>query len=129
MSNQSDLTDPLEDSLVQSDSEERGEEVEEYVKWMDSFEPNRRKYYEPLGENTQTPIPFLEQPPKIEQKPLPSHLRCAYLGNVFTLLVIMLASLTASEEDKLLRVLKDHKNALGWSLANLKGIRPSMCMH
>ena len=33
------------------------------------------------------------------------------------------------EEEKLLRVLQDHKDAIGWSLAHLKGIRPSMCMH
>ena len=33
------------------------------------------------------------------------------------------------EEEKLLRVLRDHKQALGWSLADLKGIRSSMCMH
>ena len=33
------------------------------------------------------------------------------------------------EEEKLLRVLRDHKQALGWSLADLKRIRPSMCMH
>ena len=33
------------------------------------------------------------------------------------------------EEDKLLRVLWDHKNAIGLSLVDLKGIRPSMCMH
>ena len=26
-------------------------------------------------------------------------------------------------------MLRDHKNALGWSLADLKGIRPSICMH
>ena len=43
--------------------------------------------------------------------------------------MIISASLTAAEEDKLLRVLKDHKDALSWSLAGLKGIRPSMCMH
>ena len=50
MSSQSGPTDPLETSLVQSESEELGEEVKEYAKWMDSFQPNRRKYYEPLGE-------------------------------------------------------------------------------
>ena len=43
--------------------------------------------------------------------------------------MIISASLTAIEEDKLFRVLRDHKNALGWSLADLKGIRHSMCMH
>ena len=129
VSSQSGLTDPLEASLVQSDSEKLGEEAEKYVKWMDSFEPNRRKYYEPLGENTQTPMPSVEQLPKMEQKPLPSHLRYAYLGNASTLPVIISVSLTAIEKDKLLRVLRDHKDALGWSLADLKGIRPSMCMH
>ena len=96
---------------------------------MDSFEPNRRKYFESLCKNTKTPVPSVEQPPKIEQKPLPSHLKYAYLGNSSTLPVIISASLIAIEEDKLLRVLRDHKNALGWSLADLKGIRPSMCMH
>ena len=43
--------------------------------------------------------------------------------------MIISTSLIATEEDKLLRVLRDHKDALGWSLADLKGIRPSMCMH
>ena len=96
---------------------------------MDSFEPNRRKYFESLGENTKTLVPSVEQPPKMEQKPLPSHLKYAYLGTTSTLPVIISASLIAIEEEKLLRVLRDHKIALGWSLADLKGIRPSMCMH
>ena len=43
--------------------------------------------------------------------------------------MIISASLTKLEEEKLLRVLRDHKNALGWLLDDLKGIRPSMCMH
>ena len=129
VSSESGLTDPLKTSLVQSESKELGEEAKEYVKWMDSFHPNRRKYYEPLGENTQTPVPSFEQSPKMEQNPLPNHLRYAYLGDASTLPVIISASLTAAEEDKLLRVLRDHKDALGWSLADLKGIRPSMCMH
>ena len=129
VSSQSGLTNPLEASLVQSDSENMGEEAEEYVKWMDSFKPNRRKYFESLGESAKMPVPSVEQPPKMEQKPLPDHLKYAYLGAALTLLVIISASLTELEEEKLLRVLRDHKNALGWSLANLKGIRPSMCMH
>ena len=96
---------------------------------MDFFQPNRRKYYEPLGEIAQTSVPSFEQPPKMEQKPLSSHLRYAYLGDASTLPMIISASLIAEEEDKLLRVLRDHKDGLGWSLANLKGIHPSMCMH
>ena len=65
VSSQSGLTDPLQTSLVQSESEELGEEAEEYVKFMDSFQPNRRKYYKPLGKNTQMPMPSFEQPPKM----------------------------------------------------------------
>ena len=129
VSSQSGLTDPLKASLVENDSENMSEEAEEYVKWMDSFGPNRRKYFESLGEGAKTPVPSVEQPPKMEQKPLPSHLKYAYLGVASTLPVIISASLTELEEEKLLRVLRDHRNALGWSLADLKGIHPSMCMH
>ena len=129
VSSQSGLTDPLEASLVENDSENMSEEAEEYVKWMDSFRPNRRKYFESLGEGAKTPVPSVEQPPKMEQKPLPSHLKYAYLGIASTLSVIISASLTELEEEKLLRVLRDHKHALGWSPTDLKGIRPSMCMH
>ena len=129
VSTQSGLTDPLEASLVENESENLSEEAEEYVKWMDPFGHNRRKYFESLGERAKTPVPSVEQPPKMEQKPLPSHLKYAYLGVESTLPVIISASLTELEEEKLLRVLSDHKHALGWSLADLKGIRPSMCMH
>ena len=129
VSSQSGLTDPLEASLVENDYDNMSKEAEEYVKWMDSFGPNRRKYFESLGEGAKTPVPSVEQPPMMEQKPLPIHLKYAYLGVASTLPVIISTSLTGLEEEKLLRVLRDHKNALGWSLADLKGIRPSMCMH
>ena len=29
----------------------------------------------------------------------------------------------------MLKVLKEHKEAIGWSLAEIKGIGPSMCIH
>ena len=126
---QSGLTDPLEAGLIENDSENLSEAAEEYVKWVYSFGHNRRKYFKSLGEGAKTPISSVEQPPKMEQKPLPSHLKYAYLGVASTFPVIISASLTEPEEEKLLRVLRDHRNALGWSLADLKGIRPSMCMH
>ena len=129
VSNQSGLTDPLEASLVENDFENLSEEAEEYVKWMDSFGHNRRRYFESLGEGAKMPVPSVEQPPKMEQKPLPSHLKYAYLGVASTLPVIISSSLTELEEEKLLMVLRDHRNAIEWSLADLKGIRPSMCMH
>ncbi|XP_073133816.1 uncharacterized protein [Henckelia pumila] len=33
------------------------------------------------------------------------------------------------EEEKLLRVIREHIRAIGWSLADIKGISPIMCMH
>ena len=73
--------------------------------------------------------PSIEKPPIVEEKQLPNHLRYAYLGEESTLPVIISSSLSNMEEEKLLKTLKEHKEAIGWSLANIKGIRTSMCMH
>ena len=61
VSNRSGLTNPLEASLVENESENLSEEAEEYVKWMDSFGHNRRKYFESLGEGAKTPVPSVER--------------------------------------------------------------------
>ncbi|CAN6554896.1 unnamed protein product [Malus baccata var. baccata] len=68
-------------------------------------------------------------PPTLELKPLPSHLRYVFLGEDETLPVIISSSLTAQEESKLVRVLKEYKTAIGWTLADIKGISPTTCMH
>ena len=129
VSNHEDTNDPLETSLLQVDALELDDEEKAYVQWMNSFEENRRKYYEPLGESMNKSIPSIEKAPQLEQKQLPENLRYAYLGNSSTLSVIISASLNEAQEEKLLRVLRDHEVAIGWSLADLKGIRPAMCMH
>ena len=64
----------------------------------------------------------------MEEKQLPNHLRYPYLGEESTLPVIILSPFSNMEE-KMLKILKEHKEAIGWSLADIKGIRPSMCMH
>ena len=74
-------------------------------------------------------VPLIKKAPQLEQKQLPEHLQYAYLGNSSTLSVIISASLTEAQEDKMLRVLRDHIAAIGWSLDDLKGIQPSMCLH
>ena len=91
--------------------------------------PNRRKYFESLGASPSRLTPFIEQPPIVEEKPLPNHLRYAYLGEESTLPIIISSSLSNMEEEKLLKILKEHKEAIGWSLADIKGVIPSMCMH
>ncbi|XP_070669059.1 uncharacterized protein [Malus domestica] len=74
-------------------------------------------------------LPSIVQPPTLELKPLPSHLKYVFLGEDQTLPVIISSSLTTQEEDKLIRVLKEHKSAIGWTLADIKGISPTTCMH
>ena len=99
------------------------------MKLLDSFSPNRRKYFESLGATPSRLTPSIEKPPIMEEKQLPNHLRYAYLGEESTLPVIISSSVSNMEEEKLLKILKVHKEAIGWSLADIKGIKPSMCMH
>ena len=123
-------SEPLETSLTHDDpSSCEDKMVQEYVKLMDSFGPNRRKYFESLGASPSRLTPYIEKPPIMEEKKLPNHLRYAYLGEESTLPIIISSSLSNMEEEKLLKTLKKHKEAIGWSLADIKGIRPSMCMH
>ncbi|KAM1647830.1 hypothetical protein COP1_009193 [Malus domestica] len=74
-------------------------------------------------------LPSIVQPPTLELKPLPNHLKYVFLGDDETLTVIISSTLTAQEEDKLVRVLREYKTAIGWTLTDIKGISPTTCMH
>ena len=43
--------------------------------------------------------------------------------------MIISAGLSKVQEDKLIRVLREHKQAIGWTIADIKGISPAVCMH
>jgi len=73
--------------------------------------------------------PSLKTPPTLELKPLPEHLKYAFLGEHDTLPVIIASDLTAAQQGKLLDLLKVYKAAIGWTIADLRGISPSLCMH
>ncbi|XP_050916838.1 uncharacterized protein LOC127132019 [Lathyrus oleraceus] len=73
--------------------------------------------------------PSIEHPPSLELKELPENLKYAYLESNEKLPVIISSNLDFDQENKLLQVLKKHKKAIGWTLADLPGISPSMCMH
>ena len=68
-------------------------------------------------------------PPKLELKPLPATLKYAFLGPDDTLPVIIASNLSSEYECRLLEVLQENRGAIGWSVADLKGIDPSICMH
>ncbi|GJV30212.1 DNA-directed DNA polymerase [Tanacetum coccineum] len=68
-----------------------------------------------------------KQPPKLKE--LPSHLEYAFLNNNQEFPVIISSLLNSQEKESLLKVLTQHKAALAWKVADIKGISPSFCTH
>ncbi|XP_070039639.1 uncharacterized protein [Nicotiana tomentosiformis] len=66
--------------------------------------------------------------PNVELKVLPTYLKYDFLEiNNFT--VIISADLTGTQEQKVMELLKKHKKAIGWSIADIQGISPAICMY
>ncbi|XP_021852340.1 uncharacterized protein [Spinacia oleracea] len=70
-----------------------------------------------------------KEAPKVELKPLPSSLRYAFLGPNSSYPVIINSSLDDEQVLKLTHVLKRHQRALGYTIGDLKGVSPTLCMH
>ncbi|KAK8696450.1 hypothetical protein V6N13_001585 [Hibiscus sabdariffa] len=93
---------------------------------------NPGKYFESLNysnKDYKVDKPSVEQPPNLELKPLPEQLKYAYLGDEKTLPVIISSKLQPEQEEQLIQMLWQHKKALGWTIADIKGISPAICMH
>ncbi|XP_071928164.1 uncharacterized protein [Coffea arabica] len=123
--------DPLEHCLMSlGKQEDVCEEIEELAKYLDFQAPYKRgKLYESLGQGKGFSQPSEIEPPRLELKPLPTHLRYEFLGENSTLPVIVSADLDDEQCTKLLRVLRKRKKAIGWTISDIKGISPSICMH
>jgi len=74
-------------------------------------------------------IPSSVQPSKPDLKPLPFNLKYSFLGENETFPVIISSKLNVHKEGKFLQTLKMHKNALGLTIADIKGISPLICTH
>ena len=61
-------------------------------------------------------------------KKLPKHLKYAFLGAERAQPVIIAADLTKEKKQKLIKILKKYKEAIAWSVEDLKGISPAICM-
>ncbi|KAM2832466.1 hypothetical protein COP1_032414 [Malus domestica] len=109
----------------------RSEDEAEIVAALESLPQHHGKPSNPISipVSTNKMLPSVIQAPVLELKPLPDHLKYVFLGDNETLPVIVSSSLMAIEEEKLIRVLKDHKTAIGWTLADIRGISPTTCMH
>ncbi|KAM2151443.1 hypothetical protein ACFX1R_045886 [Malus domestica] len=128
--------DPLETTIAQGLGTEPNmavpkDEHAELVAALESLPKHHGKPSNPspIPVSTNTLLPSVIQAPVLELKPLPNHLKYAFLGEEETLPIFVSSSLTALEEEKLIRVLKEHKTAIGWTLADIKGISPTTCMH
>ncbi|XP_071912279.1 uncharacterized protein [Coffea arabica] len=123
--------DPLEYCLMSlGKQEDVCEEIEELAKYLDFQAPYKRgNLYESLGQGKGFSQPSEIEPPRLELKPLPTHLRYEFLGENKTLPVIVSADLDDEQCAKLLRVLRRRKKAIGWTISDIKGISPSICMH
>jgi hypothetical protein len=73
-------------------------------------------------------IPILE-PPKKELKPLLDTVKYKFLGLVDSLPVSITSNLVDAQEKKLLAILREHKEAIGCTIEDIKGISPSVVMH
>ena len=62
-------------------------------------------------------------------KELPKHLKYAFLEAGKSKLIIISVDLTEHKEQKLLDILKKYKGSIAWSIDDLKGIHPFICMH
>nr|GEW75418.1 reverse transcriptase domain-containing protein [Tanacetum cinerariifolium] len=72
---------------------------------------------------------FVEEPPELELKELPSHLEYAFLEDSNKLPVIIAKNLKVNERDAILNVFKSHKRAISWKIFDIKGIDPRFCTH
>ena len=81
------------------------------------------------------PVEILGDPPPpkgdpvFELEPLPHTLKYAYLDEKKIYPVIISANVSEKEEEKLLKTLKKHCAAIGYTLDDLKGISPTLCQH
>src|SRR6187399_1358074 len=79
------------------------------------------------------PVEILGDPPPpkgdpvFELKPLPDNMKYVYLDENKIYHVIISANLSEKEEEKLLKSLKKHHAAIGYTLDDLKGISTTLC--
>ncbi|GJX04981.1 hypothetical protein Tco_0190897 [Tanacetum coccineum] len=89
----------------------------------DDFEELPLKYELRIRTSIQDP------PTDLELKALPKHLEYAFLEENSLLLVVISALLKQNEKERLVSVLKKHKEAFAWKTSDILGINPSFCKH
>ncbi|KAI3776736.1 hypothetical protein L1987_46525 [Smallanthus sonchifolius] len=107
------------------------DQFDEQLHSQESYELSQCSAVFTMVDRESEPIerPSIEDPPPVELKELPSHLEYAFLDGESRLPVIIASDLTSDEKERLLEVLKQHKQAIAWRIMDIKGINPSFYTH
>nr|GEV46034.1 reverse transcriptase domain-containing protein [Tanacetum cinerariifolium] len=97
----------------------------------DSESDTKEQPFEKITINTNYKIKTsLEEPPTdLKLKPLPDNLEYVFLEEPFFLSVIISSQLSKEKKNKLVSVLKKHKQAFSWKTTDIPGICPSFWKH
>ncbi|GKC17589.1 reverse transcriptase domain-containing protein [Tanacetum coccineum] len=82
-----------------------------------------------LDEDYKIKTSLKEPPTDLELKPLPDNLDYAFLEEPFFLSVIISSQLFEENKNKLISILKKHKQAFAWKTTDIPGICPSFYKH
>ncbi|KAL7583021.1 uncharacterized protein LOC111895517 [Lactuca sativa] len=106
---------------------------DELIEVINSLEKTQPMRVEPsqmkLKSSNLKLLPSIVQPLNLELKALSDHLKYTYLGEEETLPVIISTKIAREEEKELIGILNKYKEAIGWTIADIKGLSPSLCMH
>ena len=80
-------------------------------------------------EPTDLTSPSSEPSSFLELKALPAHLKYTYLGKQETFSVIIASHLDDREEEDLKAILRKHREAIGWTMTDTKGLSPTIVQH
>ena len=106
------------------------QEANEQLMQVVPYQPfQRTSRFEPLRSEDDPKDTTPSEEVKLELKPLPSNLRYAFLESDSKFPFIVNSSLSNDYVDALCDKLLDLKNAIGYSINDLKGIGPNVCMH
>ncbi|PHT57811.1 hypothetical protein CQW23_00174 [Capsicum baccatum] len=126
------IDEPLSDVLLNF----KREEVEEYEETAGALTGIRSYSHGPKKldldlKNRPSPTvkTSIEEPAVLESEDLPNPLRYAFLGSGNTLSLSVAADLGEQHVEALISDLKRYKRAVGWTIDDIIGISPGICMH
>ena len=111
-------------------SHTRCKKANEQILEVTLYQPSHRtSRFKPLSREDDPKDIKSSEEVKMELKPLLSNLRYAFLDSNLKFPFIVNSSLLSDNVDALCDELINHKNVIGYSINDLKGISPNVCMH